>query len=162
MQSGKGLVISLAIFGCISFPVDIGAITSLDFLTFLPNQIGEYIATGDASREDLSKDDGMFHRSQRSYGSKRGTTCLVAIVKGSGVPKTIDETFAKGRKIKIENYDAVQILPEANVLAASVKLGPDFLVTAIVLNTKDQSIPVLILRRLKLKDLDSLGRKGVW
>jgi hypothetical protein len=162
MQNKKGIVISFAILAWITFPLIIWALTTLDFVNYLPNQIGDYSATGEASREDLSKDNGIFHRSQRSYSSKGGAMCIVAIVKGSGVPKTIDETFVKGRKIKIENYEAVQIPPEGNAVAASVKLGPDFLVTAVVLNTKDQSIPVLILKGLKLKDLDSLGRKGVW
>ena len=79
----------------------------------------------------MNKTNGMFHRAQRFYGSKKGALCILAFVKGASVPQTIAETFAKGSKTKIENFDAVQIPPENNKVAASVKLDKDFLITAV-------------------------------
>ena len=161
MRIGRGLVIFFAILACTIIPRNIYALTALDFSKYLPDQIGEFNATGDVSREDLTKDTGMFHRAQRFYSSKKGALCILAVVKGAGVPVTIEETFAKGSKINIEKFDAVQIIPDNNSVVASVKLGQDFLTTAVVFNTKDKNIPVSILKEINLRDLSILGTKDV-
>lgn len=161
MRIGRGLVISFAILACTIIPGNIYALTALDFSKYLPDQIGEFNATGDVSSEDLTKDNGMFHRAQRFYGSKNGALCILAVVKGAGVPLTIEETFAKGSKINLEEFDAVQIIPDNNSVVASVKLGQDLLATAVVLNTKDKNIPVSILKEINLRDLSILGAKDV-
>ena len=161
MRIRRGLVISFVIIACTIIPRNIYALTALDFSKYLPDQIGEFNATGKVNSEDLIKGNSMFHRAQRFYSSKRGALCILAVVKGAGVPVTIKETFAKGSKINIEKFDAVQIIPDNNSVAASVKLGQDLLATAVVFNTKDKNIPVSILKKIDLRSLSILGTKDV-
>jgi hypothetical protein len=160
MQNLRRLVMLFVVLAC-AVPNYSYAIKALDFKKYFPDKISDFSATGDVTAEDLSKSKGMFHRAQRTYGSQKGAMCILAFVKGASVPQTIKETFAKGSKIKIEDFDAVQIGPDNNIVAASVKLDKDFLITAVVLNSEDKEVPINILNKLKLVDLSSLSKKAI-
>jgi hypothetical protein len=161
MRIGRGLVIFVAILACTIIPGNIYALTALDFSKYLPDQIGRFNTTGGVNSENLIKGNSMFHRAQRFYSSEKGALCILAVVKGAGVPVTIKETFAKGSKINIEKFDAVQIILDNNSVSASVKLGQDLLVTAVGLNTKDINIPISILKEIDLRGISILGTKDV-
>ncbi len=152
------LLISVAVLAC-AVPNNSHAFKALDFKKYLPDQISGFSATGEVQTEDLNKNNGMFHRAQRFYGAPNGTMCILAFVKGATVPQIIEETFAKGSKTKIANFDAVQIPPQNNQVAASVKMDTDFLITSVVLNSKDKEGPINVLKNLKLIDISSLSGK---
>ena len=141
-------------------PYNSYAFSAIDFKKFLPDQIGDFSATADVSTEDLNEGNGIFHRAQRFYKSKNGALCILAFVKGAGVQETIAETFAKGNKIKIKNFNAVQIPPNNNIVASSVKLDNDFLITAVVLNSEEKEVPINILKKLDLIIISKLNKNS--
>ena len=127
-----------------------------EFKKYFPDQLGKFKANGPVDVEQIEKGQGYFYRAQRAYNSDNGAMCMLGFVRGATVPSTIIATFSKGKKTKIRKYDAVEIPPGNSIVAASVKISEDFLITAIVFNSEDIKLPVGILSGLELEKISSL------
>jgi hypothetical protein len=125
------------------------SVSANDLTKYLPDRVGEFTATGPATREDHDKYGSVFHRAQRWYESEQALLAI-AIIEG------FMETLPIGEKTTIQGFDAMLFPPDNNMVAASVKLGPNCRATAIVLNTENTDIPLELLEELKLNYLAEL------
>jgi hypothetical protein len=132
--------------------------------TFLPDTLGDFIATKAAvikeKHEDM-KNDTVYARVQRFYRSPKGLIAVIAIVHGHGVPDNIRRVFSKkGTPVSILKFDAIvwphkKNDPISNSITVSVKILNNMMVTIMVLNTTNKKYPLSILHKLDLKSLST-------
>jgi hypothetical protein len=132
--------------------------------TFLPDKLGDFIATKDVVKKEKhndSKNDSVQARVQRFYRSPKGLIAVIAIAHGHGVPDNIKRVFSKkGTPISILKFDAL-VWPHkkngsfSNSVTVSVKILDNMIVTIMVLNTTDKKYPLSILHKLDLKGLST-------
>ncbi len=132
--------------------------------TFLPDTLGDFIATGVTVKKEKHvdmKDDTVQARVQRYYSSPKGPIAVIAIIHGQGVPDYIKAVFSKkGTPVSILKFDAI-IWPQgkndeiSNSIKVSVKILDNMMVTVMVLNTTNNKYPLSILQKLDLKRLST-------
>jgi len=138
-------------------------ISANDLSKYLPDQIDKFCAASSLLRENKKEKEGVCICVRRFYKcySERAL-CKIAIMKGVGVSDIISKTFASGEKLTIKEFEAILNPPqrEKGRISASVKLGPNFLITAVITYEKrrkaDKYMPVSILKALKLDEIAKL------
>jgi len=147
------------------FAINTYSQSAVQLATFLPDTLGEFIATKAAVKKEKhggSKGDSVQVRVQRGYSSPNRPIAIVAIIYGNGVPEIIKGVFSKkGTLISISKFDAIILPHEKNdpiskSVRASVKILNNMIVTIMVVNTTNKKYPISILQKLDLKGLSTL------
>jgi hypothetical protein len=108
--------------------------------TFLPDTIGDFVATKAAVKKEKRADinnASVQTRIQRGYHSPEGLMAAIVIMYGHGVPDYIRKVFSKkGTLVSISKFDAIvwphrKDDPISNSIIVSVKILDNIVVTII-------------------------------